>query len=344
MSYCKLTIFFEMAQQTQNTVNTRFPVTAPCAPRTFRLHVPDALVSLRQTGCAVALSGVLMAFPPSGFAVEQPQVTFPAPMEQRARLAFEEENKTHVSGVDATVKNDTPIIDLAHVFPPAKLLSAQESLKALENETGWKVRVITRYGPDQGPGIEEIRSGWSVDGKTVVIFLDPSSPNILNFRFGPQVQKILPRPFFTELQSRYGNIYFVRENGDQAAIQGALEALTVCMRKGGCRVPPGLPQDQYYFTLGCAVAGGLVLGAALRLEPQGFVQRQWIYGLLFAPLWATLAINFGIGPIVSRTSDIGPVAINVAATILAAALIKFYPQAAKATGLTIDEPMNSDWE
>jgi hypothetical protein len=334
-----------MAQQTRTTVDTCFQVTVPQAPRPFRLHVPDALVRVRQAGCAVALSGVLMAFPPSGFAVDQPQVTYPsyAPTEQRAQLASEEENKAHVNGTNA-VKNDTPIIDLAHVFPPAKLLSAQESLKALENETGWKVRVITRYGPEQGPGIEEIRSGWSVDGKTVVIFLDPSSPNILNFRFGPQVQKILPRPFFTELQSRYGNIYFVRENGEQAAIQGALEALTVCMRKGGCRVPPGLPQDQYFFTLGCAVAGGLVLGAALRLEPQGFVQRQWIYGLLFAPLWATLAINFGIGPIVSRTSDIGPVAINIAATVLAAALIKFYPQAARATGLTIDEPMNSDWE
>lgn len=329
-----------MVHPTTPTTNASFNVTIPRIPGP--IHIPDILATLRRSGCAMAISGIMIIGTPSAIAVEQSQETIPPySVVEQGRLASVGEEDLH--GVEV-VRSDTPILDLAHIFPPAKLSAAQESLRALENETGWKVRVLTRYGPDQGPGVDEIRSGWSVDGKTVVIFLDPSSPNILNFRFGPQVQKILPRPFFTELQSRYGNIYFVRENGEQAAIQGSLEALTVCMRKGGCRVPPGLPQDQYFFTLGCAVAGGLVLGAALRLEPQGFVQRQWVYGLLFAPLWATLAINFGIGPVVSRTSDLGPVAINVVATVCAAALIKFYPQAAKATGLTVDEPMNSDWE
>ena len=182
----------------------------------------------------------------------------------------------------------------------------------------------------------------------MVIFIDPSAPNLMFFNYGRAVQDILHRPFFTELQSRYGNMYFVRENGEMAAVTGALAALDTCLHRGGCAVPPGLPQEQYVFTLVCSIAGGFILGAALRLEPQGFVARKWVYGLLFAPLWGTLAINFGIGPVVSRTEDVVPVAANLMATVASAALVLFYPQAAKATGLTFDDDddnnLNSDWE
>jgi hypothetical protein len=42
--------------------------------------------------------------------------------------------------------------------------------------------------------------------------VDPSSPNILNIPFvGDNVLAKLRRPFWTELQSRYGNLFFVRE-------------------------------------------------------------------------------------------------------------------------------------
>lgn len=264
-----------------------------------------------QTSCAVALS-LAMAF--------------------NAQSAF----ALGSSAMSPQVSNDTPFLDLAHVVPTGKIDALQAQLRLLETETGWKVRVLTRFGPSDKPSIEEIRSGWGVDDKTVVVFVDPSSPNIMSFKFGQAVQKIIPRPFFTELQSRYGNLFFIRENGEQAAVDGMVEALDVCFRKGGCRVPPGLPLEQYYFTLGTSVTGGLILGSVLRIDPQGFVQRRWVYGLLFAPLWATLSINFGIGPVVSRTDDLLPVAANVAATVASALLIYFYPQAAKATGLTVD--------
>ena len=146
----------------------------------------------------------------------------------------------------------------------------------------------------------------------------------------------MPRPFFTELQSRYGNIFFVRDSGEAAGIDASIDALDVCLRRGGCQVPPGLPPEQYLFCLGTAVAGGVICGATLRIEPQGFVQRQWVWALLFSPLWGTLAINFGIGPVVSRTDDIRPVIANLAAAAAAAALVRFYPEAARATGLTVD--------
>lgn len=42
--------------------------------------------------------------------------------------------------------------------------------------------------------------------------VDPSSPNILNVPFiGDNVLAKLRRPFWTELQSRFGNLFFVRE-------------------------------------------------------------------------------------------------------------------------------------
>ncbi|KAG7669197.1 hypothetical protein Ndes2526B_g05494 [Nannochloris sp. 'desiccata'] len=241
------------------------------------------------------------------------------------------------------VSNDVPFLDLAKVMPAGKLDGLQMNLRQLEADTGYKLRVLSRFGPSDVPSIEQIRSGWGVDDKTVVVFVDPSAPNIMTFRFGMGVQKILPRPFFTELQSRLGNQFFVRENGEQAAVYQMLDAMDTCFRReGGCRVPPGLPSEQYYFTLGCAVAGGLILGSVLRIEPQGFVKRRWVYGLLFSPLWASLSINFGLGPVISRTDDLLPVIYNIAATVAAALLIYFYPQAAKATGLSMDQNNDDD--
>ena len=76
---------------------------------------------------------------------------------------------------------------------------------------------------------------------------------------------------------------------------------------------------QYYFTLWTSIAGGVIAGAASRIEPQGFVQRRWVWVLLFSPLWGALFVNFGLGPIVSRTQDTGPILANTAAFLLAAA-------------------------
>ena len=49
------------------------------------------------------------------------------------------------------------------------------------------------------------------------------------------------------------------------------------------------------------------------------VTRRWVWPLLFSPLWGTLFVNFGLGPVVSRTDDLAPVAANCVAFLLAAA-------------------------
>lgn len=57
----------------------------------------------------------------------------------------------------------------------------------------------------------QLRAAWQLDTKTALVVCDPTSPNILQFRAGREVNQLLARPFFVELQSRYGNLYYVRE-------------------------------------------------------------------------------------------------------------------------------------
>lgn len=63
----------------------------------------------------------------------------------------------------------------AALFPNSSPASPSCLLPLLPvcSETGWRVRMLTRYGGD-GPSVEQIRAGWKVDDKTVVVFVDPS--------------------------------------------------------------------------------------------------------------------------------------------------------------------------
>lgn len=245
--------------------------------------------------------------------------------------------------------NSLPIIaDYAKVLPSGTIDSQMKKLEQLEKDTGYKVRVLSRYTDSQGniPSVEDLRVGWNikeVEGTYVVVFVDPSAPNVLSFKYGKKVQELLSRPFFTELQSRYGNMFYVRDEGEAKSVASTLDALDICLRRpDGCAVPPGLPQEQYIFTLICCILGGFILGASLRLEPQGFVKRQWVYAVLFGPLWVTLSLSYGIGPVVSRTDDPLPVFANIGATVVSALLIKNYPEAANRVGLTVSSTLDED--
>ncbi len=73
------------------------------------------------------------------------------------------------------------------------------------------MRVLTRFGPKAGPTENEVKAAWAPNDRTVIIIVDPSSPNILDFNTGQAVEQLLRRTFFVELQSRYGNKFFVRD-------------------------------------------------------------------------------------------------------------------------------------
>ena len=55
------------------------------------------------------------------------------------------------------------------------------------------------------------------------------------------------------------------------------------------------------------------------------MRRKFVWTLLFAPLWGSLFINFGIGPIVTRTSDVLPLVGNAAGFAASAGIVQFSP-------------------
>ncbi len=209
-------------------------------------------------------------------------------------------------------KNQTPIIDLAHTLTETQTGKLEQKINTFEQETGWKLRVLTQQ--DKTPG-RAVKDYWNLDEKSVLLIEDTRGGNILNFSIGEDVYELLPRTFWVELQTRYGNQYFVRDEGDDQSILQALGAVEGCLAKGGCGVVPGLPQEQWIFTLVTSIAGGIICGFAGRpRNPEHIFSWQW--ALIFSPLWAMLFISFGIGPVVTRTSDWIPLARNVAGFLI----------------------------
>lgn len=206
----------------------------------------------------------------------------------------------------------TPVVDLANILPEIQEASLIEEIGNFEQETGWKLRVLTQY--DRSPG-RAVKKYWGLDDKSILLVADTRGGNLLAFSVGDDVYELMPRTFWIELQTRFGNLYYVQENGENNAIVNCLRALEGCLLKGGCIAVPGLPREQWILTLITSVLGGLVCGFAAipRKEEQIFA---WQWALIFSPLWGILFIAFGIGPVVSRTSDWLPLFRNVIGFVL----------------------------
>ena len=202
----------------------------------------------------------------------------------------------------------TLVIDLAKSLTSGEEAQLNEKLQAFEDESGWKLRVLTQY--DRTPG-RAVKEYWSLDDHSVMLIADPRGGNLLNFSVGDALFDLLPRTFWIELQTRYGNQFFVRDNGEDRAIIEALESIETCLRKNGCAVVPGLPQEQWILTLITSIVGGVVCGfAAHPRKPGQLISWQWM--LIFSPLWGILFLAFGVGPVVTRTSDWIPLTRNIA--------------------------------
>ncbi|MGE5659234.1 MAG: TPM domain-containing protein [Actinomycetota bacterium] len=202
----------------------------------------------------------------------------------------------------------TPVIDLAKALTDIQEQTLARDLQQFESETGWKLRVLTQY--DRTPGLA-VKDFWRLDDKSVLLVADPRGGNLLNFNVGDALYPFLPRTFWVELQTRYGNQFFVRDNGEDQSILESLESIKTCLRQGGCRVVPGLPREQWILTLITSVLGGVICGfAAHPRKPGQLVAWQW--ALIFSPLWGILFVAFGIGPVISRTTEWLPLIRNVA--------------------------------
>jgi hypothetical protein len=208
----------------------------------------------------------------------------------------------------------TPIIDLAKILTPIQEENLAKELEQFETETGWKLRVLTQY--DRTPGLA-VKNYWGLDDKSVLLIADQRGGNLLNFNVGDDLYPLLPRTFWVELQTRFGNLFFIRDNGEDQSILESLASIELCLRQNGCRVVPGLPDEQWILTLISSLIGGIVCGfAAIPRKPGDAIAWQW--ALIFSPLWGILFIAFGIGPVVSRTAEWLPLLRNVAAFLIGA--------------------------
>ncbi len=215
---------------------------------------------------------------------------------------------------DLLPKTDTAVIDLAKFLNSDQEATLAEDLAQFQQTTGWKLKVLTQF--DRTPGMA-VKEYWGLDDHSVLLVADPRGGNILNFSVGDDFYPLMPRVFWIELQTRFGNQFYVRENGEDQAILGAINSIKTCLVQGGCQVVPGLPREQWILTLITSILGGVICGFAAHPRKEGQV-FSWQWALIFSPLWGILFIAFGIGPVVTRTSDWLPLFRNVAGFLIGA--------------------------
>jgi TPM domain len=215
----------------------------------------------------------------------------------------------------------TPVVDLANFLPNLQENSLIEDINTFEAETGWKLRVLTQF--DQSPG-RAVINYWGLDDKSILLVADGRGGNILSFSIGDAVYELLPRTFWIELQTRFGNLYFIRDNGENNAIVQSLETVKGCLLKGGCIVVPGLPQEQWILTLITSILGGIICGFA-GISRKGDQVFAWKWALVMSPLWGILFISFGIAPVITRTSDWLPLFRNIMGFLIGALVAYLSP-------------------
>ncbi len=207
---------------------------------------------------------------------------------------------------DLLPKESTPVIDLARTLSQRQKSQLEQSLDEYEQKTGWKIRVLSQF--EKTPGLA-VGKFWGLDERSLLLVADPRGGNLLNFNVGDAFYAMMPRTFWVELQTRYGNQYYVRDHGEDGAILDAIASVEECLDQGGCQVVPGLPKEQWLFTLSTSIIGGLVAGFAAFPRKEGEL-IAWQWALLFSPLWVMLFGVFGIAPVITRTSDLIPLIRN----------------------------------
>ncbi len=200
----------------------------------------------------------------------------------------------------------TPVIDLAKTLSPKQKKSLEENLNKLEIESGWKIKYLSQF--ESAPGIA-IKDYWNLDDTSLLIIADPRGGNLLNFNVGEAYFSFMPRLFWVELQTRFGNQYYVKEHGEDGSVLDAINSVEVCLDRGGCKFVPGLPNEQYIWTLCTSILGGLVAGLSAAPRKEGQIISIGFLALL-SPLWGMLFGIFGLAPIITRTNDLLPLLKN----------------------------------
>ena len=68
----------------------------------------------------------------------------------------------------------TAVLDFGQVLTPSEAGRLQAAIEGLETETGWKLRVLTRYSAAQDgvPDDAALRRYWAADKRTIVVLED----------------------------------------------------------------------------------------------------------------------------------------------------------------------------
>ncbi|MCY7333992.1 MAG: TPM domain-containing protein [Pseudanabaena sp. CAN_BIN31] len=221
----------------------------------------------------------------------------------------------------------TNVIDLGKFLTDAEELALDQKLTKFEEQTGWKLRVLTQV--DRTPG-RAVKDFWGLDDQSVMLVADGRGGNILNFSVGDAIYQLLPRGFWIELQSRYGNQFYVREQGYDQSILSSIDAIATCLDQDGCIAVPGIPQEQWVLTLITSIVGGIIFGFAGHPRKEGEI-FAWKWALIFTPLWGMLFISFGLGPVLTRTTEWVPIVRNVAGFVGGAVIAYLIPSPKRVT-------------
>jgi len=120
----------------------------------------------------------------------------------------------------------TPVIDLAKTLSPNQKKSLEEKLNNLEIESGWKIKYLSQFESSPGSAIKDY---WDLDETSLLIVADPRGGNLLNFNVGEAYFNFMPRLFWVELQTRFGNQYYVKDHGEDGAVLDAIDSVKICI-------------------------------------------------------------------------------------------------------------------
>ncbi|CAI9289490.1 unnamed protein product [Lactuca saligna] len=139
------------------------------------------------------------------------------------------EAKVGVNKPELLPKNFTTVIDVAGFLSDGQEKRLAKEIDSIEKDTGFKLRVLAQNYPDT-PGLA-IKDFWKVDDRTIVFVADPTFGNILNFNVGESVDLDIPRSFWSRLAGKYGNMFYWKENGEDASVEAAVMAISNCLRE-----------------------------------------------------------------------------------------------------------------
>ncbi|KMZ67658.1 Thylakoid lumenal 15.0 kDa protein 2, chloroplastic [Zostera marina] len=136
--------------------------------------------------------------------------------------------KDGVNKPDWLPKEFTTVIDVAGFLSSGQENRLIQEIASLEKDTGYKLRILAQNFPET-PGLA-IKDFWKVDDKTIVFVADPTFGNIIHFNVGQSVDLEVPRNFWSRVEGKYGNMFYWRDNGEDASVDGAVMAITKCLR------------------------------------------------------------------------------------------------------------------